>query len=256
MTPKHPVKFRIVSVFKKFIKHDLLKKNKKKIHCFLNLNNFKLYREHVQEFYRSNVRYELTYNMLYDLASGSPNKTFPHVDLSDLSHPALGKSYSDSNVQTLIPTSDHQTRTQGILESSLQSRNSQSSQALGSIGQESGYSSDAQQGKKLVSKTTDSMKKFTFKMSGLKDKIKAKMENLSDDTLSISDSLDSMSIRTDSSDDDMDFEELSLDDLEIPAFKKTRPESESMSTDTADDLSSFCAEQNAAEARGKERVIN
>lgn len=216
----------------------------------MNLNNFKLYREHVKEFYRSNVRYELTYNMLYDLASGSPNKTFPHVDLSDLSHPALGKSYSDSNVQTLIPTSDHQTRTQGILESSLQSRNSQSSQALGSIGQ------DAQQGKKLVSKTTDSMKKFTFKMSGLKDKIKAKMENLSDDTLSISDSLDSMSIRTDSSDDDMDFEELSLDDLEIPAFKKTRPESESMSTDTADDLSSFCAEQNAAEARGKERVIN
>lgn len=52
---KYLVKFRIVSVFKKFIKYDFLKKNKKKIYCFLNLNNFKFYREYVKEFYRFNV---------------------------------------------------------------------------------------------------------------------------------------------------------------------------------------------------------
>lgn len=178
-------------------------------------------------------------------------KNFSHANLGNLSHPTLGKSYSDSNVHHFIPNSDDQTQAQGVSELCLQSRISQSSQFLGSVGQESGYSSD---GKKLVTKTSDSMKKFTSKMSGLADKFKAKMENLGDDTLSISDSIDNMSIRTDSSDDDLDFEELSLDEIEVSAFKKTRPESESMSTDTADDLSSFCAEQNAAEVRGKETV--
>jgi uncharacterized phage infection (PIP) family protein YhgE len=126
------------------------------------------------------------------------------------------------------------------------------------MGRESGYDSEGQGqlGKKPASKATDSVKKFTSKMSGLADKIKAKMENLGDDTSSISDSIDSMSIRTDSSE-DMDFEELSLDDAEVPIFQKARPESGSFSTDTdaADDLSSFCAEQSALEAKGKEMVI-
>lgn len=100
------------------------------------------------------------------------------------------------------------------------------------------------------------MKKFIFKMLGLKDKIKVKMENLLDDILSIFDSLDSMLIRTDSSDDDMDFEELLFDDLEILVFKKIRLESEFMFIDIVDDLLFFCVEQNVVEVRGKERVIN
>lgn len=91
-------------------------------------------------------------------------------------------------------------------------------------------------------KIIDLMKKFIFKMLGLKDKIKVKMENLSDDILSIFDSLDSMLIRTDSSDDDMDFEELLFDDLEILVFKKIRLESELMFIDIVDDLLFFCVE--------------
>ncbi|XP_061178016.1 bridge-like lipid transfer protein family member 3B isoform X2 [Saccostrea echinata] len=188
----------------------------------------------------------------------SSNRSFPIVDIMDLSHHTLGKSYSESNVQNFAPDSSQPPLTHAILENNLQSRISQSTQALGSVGRESGYGSLSEapvpQSKKILPKTTDSMKKFTSKMSGLADKIKAKMENLGDDSSSISDSLDSMSIRTDSSEDD--FEELSLDDVEVPAFQKARPISESLSTDTdaADDLSSFCAEQNAAEARGKETI--
>ncbi|XP_048728642.1 bridge-like lipid transfer protein family member 3B isoform X4 [Ostrea edulis] len=192
---------------------------------------------------------------------GSSNQSFSLVDVVDVSHHTLGKSYSDTNVQNVVPMPRHSPQGQSATESSsLQSRNSQSSLALTSMGRESGYDSfseaQGQHGKKPVSKATDSMKKFTFKMSGLADKIKAKMENLGDDTSSISDSIDSMSIRTDSSEDDMDFEELSLDDADVPMFQKARPESGSFSTDTeaADDLSSFCAEQSAAEAKGKETV--
>ncbi|XP_062591899.1 bridge-like lipid transfer protein family member 3B isoform X2 [Saccostrea cucullata] len=185
----------------------------------------------------------------------SSNRSFPIVDIVDLSHHTLGKSYSESNVQNFAPDSSHPSLTHTVLENNLQSRISQSTQALGSVGRESGYGSLSEapvpQSKKLLPKTTD-LKKFTSKMSGLADKIKAKMENLGED--STPDSLDSMSIRTDSSEDD--FEELSLDDVEVPAFQKARPISESLSTDTeaGDDLSSFCAEQNAAEARGKETV--
>lgn len=95
---KYLVKFRIVSVFKKFIKYDFLKKNNKKIYCFLNLNNFKFYREYVKEFYRFNVRYELTYNMLYDLVLGLLNKIFFYVDFFDFFYFVFGKFYSDLNV--------------------------------------------------------------------------------------------------------------------------------------------------------------
>lgn len=170
-----------------------------------------------------------------DLSEGGT--AFPQDSLNPSSH---SHSLSMTNVDTNI----------SIVVSGDGTKISYSSGAS-----DSGYSAESKI--KHVAKkgvTADQVKKsFTSALSGFTDKIKAKMD-IGDDNLSVSDDLDAMSIRTDTSDDDDDFELLSLEDGELPAFQHDgQPETASSTGTDVDDLSSLYAESSTA-TKGRELV--
>ncbi|KAJ8298803.1 hypothetical protein KUTeg_022863 [Tegillarca granosa] len=162
---------------------------------------------------------------------------FPQESLNPSSH---SHSLSMTNVDTNV----------SIVVSADQTRKTYSSGAS-----DSGYSAESKikhMAKKGV--TADQVKKsFTSALSGFTDKIKAKMD-IGEDNLSVSDDLDAMSIRTDTSDDDEDFELLSLEEGELPAFQHDRqPETASSTGTDIDDLSSLYAESSTA-TKGRELI--
>ncbi|XP_046559644.1 LOW QUALITY PROTEIN: UHRF1-binding protein 1-like [Haliotis rubra] len=107
------------------------------------------------------------------------------------------------------------------------------------------YTKAQPQMKKALSSVSSAFSSFT-------DKLKLKTD---DDMLSVSDDLETMSIKTDMSSDD-EFEHLTFEDSEVPAFCHDPPSDTASTTDTysdmADDTSSVYAESSST--RGKEII--
>ncbi|XP_071104547.1 bridge-like lipid transfer protein family member 3B [Haliotis cracherodii] len=126
-----------------------------------------------------------------------------------------------------------------------------------SYGVDSGISMDSRRSTGVrYTKTQPQMKKalssVSSAFSSFTDKLKLKSD---DDMLSVSDDLETMSIKTDMSSDD-EFEHLTFEDSEVPAFCHDPPSDTASTTDTysdvADDSSSVYAESSST--RGKEII--
>ncbi|KAK3581543.1 hypothetical protein CHS0354_031884 [Potamilus streckersoni] len=215
----------------------------------------------------------------------------PKLELSDnisLAHTALIKSQSDSTIvyhtmregvedlvtlkvqASVLQDSMHSVdklssassegHVQDILTSHAHSVASDSGLSSFSLSQVNGHQRSRSNSKVKVTKATDQMKKSfvsaVTNFSNIADKLKNKLEF--DDSSSQSDDLETMSLRTDQSDDDVDFEFLTLDESEMPAFSHSGARTQldttsSCGTDGLDDLSSIYADSTSA-SKGKEMV--